>query len=61
MGQERRSTVLGRRDEGRWEGLRGRRQVGVWREEVNCLEKGGICDHVKIKIRKRMYETTSLI
>lgn len=23
MGQQRRSTVLGRRDEGRWEGLRG--------------------------------------
>lgn len=30
-------------------GVEGRRQVGVRREEVNCLEKGGICDHVKIK------------
>lgn len=29
-------------------GVEGRRQVGVLREEVNCLGKGEICDHVKI-------------
>lgn len=44
MGQQRRSTELGRRDEGRW---------GGWGEEagggggVNCLGKGAICDHLK--------------
>lgn len=34
---------------------------GVWREEVNCLGKGGICDHVKIKnIKKRMCKASCL-
>lgn len=42
-------------------GVKGRRQVGVWREEVNCLGEavvGGGYDHVKIKIKKQMYETS---